>query len=149
MTDQNDDRHSGGHSREDYVSANYLPAEAAQAVVAAALAVPGVAQMYSGVVGEIALLYPRLRVPGLTVVSNLLEVQVAIEVDLANPLHIPSVIKQVHDAVATVIAQYPASGVIAVRVIAADAVASDLAADRATAAGNTAAAETTKEAAHE
>lgn len=100
----------------------YLPPEAAQAIAAAAVAVPGVAEMYPGVVGELALLYPRLRVPGLAVTGSRLDVHVTVEVDIRRPRLLPDVISQVHAEVSDILRQYPESGVTQARVIASDAV---------------------------
>ncbi|WP_018023285.1 hypothetical protein [Corynebacterium ulceribovis] len=100
----------------------YLPPEAAQAIAAAAMAVPGVAGMYHGVVGELALLYPRLRVPGLAVTGNQLDVHVTVEVDIRRPRMLPDVVSQVHSEVMHILQQYPESGVTRARAIASDAV---------------------------
>lgn len=51
----------------------------AEAVAASVVAVPGVSTLHAGQYGEIALLYPGARVPGLRLVDGHLEVHVVVD----------------------------------------------------------------------
>lgn len=103
--------------------ANPVPAAVAESLVAAVSAVPFVDGPDEGRFGEVALLYPGLRAPGLRWADGRLEVHVRVAVDPRDPAPLSDVARTVRAAASAVLSESPEAPAVPVDVIVADVVA--------------------------
>lgn len=75
-----------------------LSREQAQALVEQILSIPGIAAMHDGQFGEVALLYPGARVPGLRHAGDGLEVHVVVKHGAGDLVQLADVVRSVSHA---------------------------------------------------
>ena len=105
---------------------NPVPSAVAESLVAAVSAVPFIDGPDEGRFGEVALLYPRFRAPGLRWLDGRLEVHVRVAVDPRDPAPLSDAARAVRAAAESVLAASPDLRHAPVDVFVADVVPANL-----------------------
>lgn len=100
--------------------ANPVPLEAAESIAAAVATLPFVDGLDEGRFGEVALMYPRTRVPGLRWADGRLEVHVRLRVDPREPAPLSDAAGVIRDTAVNLYVGAPDAGAPPVDVVIAD-----------------------------